>query len=160
MPIPRDRRVHYPADWRGLSLWVRFGRAGGRCEHCARPHGQRVACLPDGRWYDPQRRDWRGPDGAPAPWPDIAEHARLRHVTVRLAACHRNHDPRDNRAENLLALCRRCHLIHDRPYHLVRRRLRVLQRRARGDLFLGRYPTTPGWPELRFLATPPSPHAR
>jgi len=59
-------------------------------------------------------------------------------------------------AENLTALCRRCHLIHDRPYHLARRRLRVLQRRARGDLLLGPYPTTPGWPELRFLTAPPS----
>jgi len=146
MPIPPELRRYYPADWHALSLMVRFGRARGCCEHCGRPHGVTITCLPDGRWFDPERRDWRGPDGKPAAWPDMVDWPRLRHVTVRLAACHRDHDPRHNDPDNLVALCRRCHLLHDRAYHRARRRIRILLRRASGDLFLGPYSLEPGWP--------------
>jgi len=146
VPIAPELRAYYPPDWAAISAAVRFGRAGGRCETCGRPHGTRVACLPDGRWYDPKAGDWRGPDGAPAAWPDMVERAALRHTPVRLAACHRDHDPRHNDPANLLALCQRCHILHDRAYHRARRRLRLLLRRARGDLFLGPYALAPGWP--------------
>jgi hypothetical protein len=39
----------------------------------------------------------------------------------------------------LRALCQRCHMIHDRPEHLRRRRITWRARRALGDLFLGPY---------------------
>jgi 5-methylcytosine-specific restriction endonuclease McrA len=45
----------------------------------------------------------------------------------------------NNRLKNLRGLCQRCHLIHDRPHHLARRRITYLLRRALGDLFLGPY---------------------
>jgi len=74
--------------------------------------------------------------------------------TARLAACHRDHDPRHSDPANLLALCQRCHMLHDRAYHRARRRLRVLLRRARGDLFLGPYSLAPGWSAV--LPGPPA----
>lgn len=152
MPIPPDLRPYYPPDWNEISAAVRFDRAQGRCEACDRPHGYTVTGLRDGRWYDPTRGDWRGPDGIPALWPDIIDTSNARAWRVRLAACHRDHDPRNNAPANLLALCQRCHLIHDRPYHLRRRRLHYLLRRALGDLFLGPYPQTPGAPVHDVLA--------
>jgi 5-methylcytosine-specific restriction endonuclease McrA len=36
---------------------------------------------------------------------------------VVLSVAHLNHNPADNRAENLKALCQRCHLRHDRRLH-------------------------------------------
>lgn len=36
---------------------------------------------------------------------------------VVLSVAHLNHMPEDNREENLMALCQRCHLNHDRWYH-------------------------------------------
>ena len=36
--MPMDRRL-YPDNWEGLSRWVRFERAGGRCEFCGAEHG-------------------------------------------------------------------------------------------------------------------------
>lgn len=56
-----------------------------------------------------------------------------------LAAAHLDHDPTNNRLRNLRSLCQRCHLMHDRPYHLAQRRLTYRRRWALGDLFLGSY---------------------
>ncbi len=61
------------------------------------------------------------------------------HTRVVLATCHRDHDPTNNDASNLAALCQRCHILHDKAEHLRRRRLTYLARRALGDLFTGPY---------------------
>ncbi len=63
----------------------------------------------------------------------------MRQTRVVLAAAHLDHNPGNNRPRNLKSLCQRCHLIHDRPHHLARRRITYLLRRALGDLFLGPY---------------------
>jgi hypothetical protein len=139
VPIRRELRWLYPIDWPQISREVRFRRAGGRCQHCGRPHGAELRCLPDGRWFDNETGTWRDAAGAEAAWPDVVEATRIRRTRVVLAACHRNHDPSDNRPRNLVALCQRCHLLHDRHEHRRRARITVLLRRAIGDLFLGRY---------------------
>jgi hypothetical protein len=56
MPIRPELRPLYPPHWRELSSHVRFERAGGRCQRCGRPHLARLRCLPDGRWFDEQKR--------------------------------------------------------------------------------------------------------
>ena len=56
-----------------------------------------------------------------------------------LAAVHLNHDPRRNGWRNLRSFCQRCHMLHDRPYHLAQRRITYRLRYALGDLFLGAY---------------------
>ena len=139
MPIKRELRWFYPIDWPEISRRVRFERAGGVCEKCGRPHGEIVICLPDGRWFDAARQTWRSYCGRAARWPDIAEAAQIRRTRIILAAAHLDHDPSNNRLLNLKSLCQRCHMIHDRPHHLVRRRITYLLRRAFGDLFLGSY---------------------
>src|ERR1700758_3077480 len=68
-----------------------------------------------------------------------SEAIQERQTRVILAAAHLDHNPGNNRARNLKSLCQRCHMIHDRPYHLARRRITYLLRRALGDLFLGPY---------------------
>ncbi|WP_366658516.1 HNH endonuclease signature motif containing protein [Fodinicurvata sp. EGI_FJ10296] len=140
MPIRPEMRALYPADWPQISGWIRFERAKGCCEQCGRPHGRIVRCLPDGRWFDPLIEGWRTQTGALAnAWPDIEDYCWFRTTRVILAACHKDHDPANNDPDNLIALCQRCHLIHDRPEHRRRIRLTILQRRALGDLFLGLY---------------------
>jgi hypothetical protein len=62
-----------------------------------------------------------------------------RQTRVILAAAHLDHNPGNNRKRNLRSLCQRCHMIHDRPYHLAQRRTTYLLRRALGDLFFGPY---------------------
>jgi hypothetical protein len=88
---------------------------------------------------DETRQTWRNHRGRLARWPDIGEAACMRQTRVVLAAAHLDHNPSNNRLKNLKGLCQRCHLIHDRPHHLARRRITYLLRRALGDLFLGPY---------------------
>src|SRR3954454_16105231 len=58
---------------------------------------------------------------------------------VVLAAAHLDNNPANNRLSNLRGLCQRCHMLHDRPFHLVQRWLTYRRRWAIGDLFLGTY---------------------
>ena len=139
MPIRRELRDRYPPHWPELSKRVRFERAGGRCQRCGRPHGQVVRVLRDGRWFDPEAKTWRNGHGRPAHWPDIEAAIGMRETRVILAAAHLDHDPTNNRLRNLKCFCQRCHLIHDRPYHLAQRWLTYRLRYAMGDLFLGAY---------------------
>jgi hypothetical protein len=139
MPIKPEMRGYYPIDRSQISRRVRLERASGICQGCGRPHGVIVRCLPDGRWFDATRHTWRNGRGRPARWPNLEEAAQMRKTRVVLAAAHLDHDPRNNRLRNLKSLCQRCHLIHDRPHHLVQRRITYLLRRTLGDLFLGAY---------------------
>jgi hypothetical protein len=139
MPIKPEMRGFYPTNWPEISRRVRFERAAGMCQGCGRPHGVTVRCLPDGRWYDATHHIWRNGRGRPSRWPDLIEIERMRQTRVVLAAAHLNHDPTNNRRRNLKSLCQRCHIIHDRSYHLAQRRITYLLRRALGDLFLGPY---------------------
>ena len=141
MPIRPEYRWLYPIDWPQLSALIRFERAKGQCEGCGRSHGRVICHLGDGRRWDPESAAWR--DGAGRRIRGLLEvenlQAHVRTTRVVLAAAHRDHDPTNNRPRNLVALCQRCHLIHDREEHRRRRWLTLFRRKALGDLFLGRY---------------------
>jgi hypothetical protein len=152
MPIRREFRPLYPPDWPALSRRVRFERAGGRCQRCARPHLVQVRCLPDGRWFDETAGTWRDWRGRAARWPDLIDAMHIRQTRVVLAAAHLDNDPANNRLANLRGFCQRCHMLHDRPFHLAQRWLTYRRRWALGDLFLGRYGIHP--PASLLFATP------
>ena len=142
MPIKPELRFFYPIDWMQISRWVRFVRAEGRCEACARPHGQTVQHLGDGRWWDETGQTWRDGSGRKISSPVLTENPPLRSTKVVLAAAHLDHNPAHcgRRHRNIKALCQRCHLLHDRPEHRRRIGLTFRKRRALGDLFAGPYP--------------------
>lgn len=142
VPILARHRGLYPFDWRELSASIRFRRAGGRCERCGRPHGREVIHLGDGLWWDEDARAWRCGAGKRHRGlrPPHSTILPMRRTRVFLATCHLDHDPTNNTAGNLAALCQRCHLLHDAPEHRRRRAVTVLARRACGDLFTGPYP--------------------
>ncbi len=140
MPIKPEYRGFYPIDWRELSDVIRFKRAKGRCEQCARPHGQVISHLGDGRWFDPLLEVWRDDRGREIEWIEFSDYqGQLKKTKVILATAHLDHDPGNNRLGNLKALCQRCHLGHDRNEHRRQTRITILERRASGDLFTGPY---------------------
>jgi hypothetical protein len=140
MPIKPELRYFYPIDWPQVSQWVRFVRAGGKCQVCGRPHGETVRHLSDGRWWDKAGLTWR--DGRNRKVPSPAPAAPIRTTKVVLAAAHLDHNPSHcgRRHRNIKALCQRCHLSHDRLEHRGQIRLTLKERRALGDLFSGPYP--------------------
>jgi hypothetical protein len=121
-------RWYYPIDWRELSAVIRFERAQSRCEQRARPHGETIVHLGDGRWWDDAAQTWRsGRERKLKRSPRNT--AQLRATQVFLAAAHLDHDPTNNHPRNLKALCQRCHMLHDRKEHLRRRALTYKVRR-------------------------------
>ena len=108
-------RTHYPANWSATSLYIRWTRAGGKCEWCGavarEPHpitGSRVV-LTVAHLGVPY------PDGRPGD----------------------KHDKSDCRPENLAALCQKCHLNFDRADHLARAKAtRERKRQERGGVQL------------------------
>jgi hypothetical protein len=142
MPIKSTLRPLYPDNWKEISNFVRFYREKGTCQRCGRRHGELVARLSDGRWFDSSTREWRDGHGNKTKWPDIFDYQNVRITKVILAAAHKEHDPRINGEEpypTLAAWCQRCHLIHDLPFHVIRRKITLKARLASGDLFFGDY---------------------
>jgi hypothetical protein len=140
MPIRAQDRWLYPIDWPQLSALIRFGRAKGRCERCARPHANTLFQATDGTWWDCERSVWRDDRGM-AVRSRVPPESGSRTTRVFLATAHLDHDPGNSRSRNLAALCQRCHLRHDRAEHRRRRLATLRKRKAIGDLFLGIYPS-------------------
>lgn len=66
----------------------------------------------------------------PAFWPGYEREDWPKRSQVVLACCHLDHDPTNNVATNLAALCQHCHLEHDRTDNMSRRRTRYRSRRG------------------------------
>jgi hypothetical protein len=141
MPIRPQHRWLYPIDWELISRAIRFTRAKGRCEQCARPHGQTVHHLGDGCWWDAEYESWR--DGRGKKMGGLPSPAQLNEdlkcTRVYLATAHLDHNPGNNDFRNLKALCQRCHILNDAAEHRYRRWITYRRRKALGDLFEGRY---------------------
>lgn len=110
MPIRLELRHHYGKAWRATraAILVRAGDAcecSGQCgndhvDRCRAPHGVTIW-----RWIG---QEWT--------WSERAE-SWGRPVRVVLTVAHLNHEAGDDRPDNLLALCQRCHLRLDREQH-------------------------------------------
>lgn len=95
MPIRKEQRDKYPANWKAISNRIRFERSGGYCEcqgECGLHEGRRCT-----------EKHGRA--------------ARYANGKVVLTVAHLNHEPSDCRDENLKAMCQRCHLRYDRDLH-------------------------------------------
>lgn len=122
MPIHPDLKKLYPPNWAEISQRIRFGRARGRCENCGVRHGW--IRTREGLLWSPEVIEMSLKFGI-----------SITGTKIVLTTAHLNHDPRDNRDENLAALCQKCHLAHDLLHHLASRRRNQEQRTGQGRLF-------------------------
>jgi hypothetical protein len=128
MPIRPDLRPFYRgATWSAIRRRI-LERAGGKfdgkgkyaggahCEQCRVPDRHLVARGPFGTWSD--GKSWHNNRGESMPhWAYPFRLSHVREVKIVLTTAHLNHDPEDNRDENLKALCQWCHLHYDAPHH-------------------------------------------
>ncbi|MCA8919089.1 MAG: hypothetical protein KDB32_08415 [Planctomycetes bacterium] len=128
-PVERRRKAQkkkYPKHWNRISKRIRFERALGRCEWCAKPHGESILvgannCWAgqDGQWFNRLGKKIPGPE----PWPkDIwwkyvirsgGRPPEIRESVVILQTAHLDHDPTNCADDNLAALCQFCHAEYD-----------------------------------------------
>ena len=127
MPIRPELRQFYGREWHTVIRPRILKRARDRCEQCRIPNHE-TAWRVGASWRVPRQTWWRDEGGRctrlispPTGW--------LRKVRIVLTIAHLNHDPADNRDENLMALCQWCHLHHDRAHHKDTRRGRKDARR-------------------------------
>lgn len=96
MPIRRENRDRYPANWPDISKHIRFERAAGRCE-----------CLGEcGR--DTHNGRCPNTNGASAYGTGSK---------VVLTVAHLDHTPENCDPANLRAMCQGCHLHYDAEHH-------------------------------------------
>lgn len=111
MPIRAENRPRYPPDWDSISRFIRFDRAGGRCEcdgRCGRG-------THEGRC--PNRHN---------------EPAYGTGSRVILTTAHLDHIPEHSEGSNLMAMCQACHLHYDRDHHAETRARAREERMSRG----------------------------
>jgi hypothetical protein len=105
MPIRKENRNRYPPEWPVISWYIRFVRAGSRCECrgvCGRP-GSHLDAI--GRCPNVHGQPRNG-TGSP----------------VVLTTAHLDHTPENCHPANLRAMCEGCHLHYDRDHHAETRR--------------------------------------
>ena len=120
MPIRKEFRHFYRGPAWQAARAVTRERAGDKCQRCGAANRSIGYFLPSGSFHpvaDPLRFK------PPARFPE----ARL--VLIQCGACHRNNTAGDDRPDNLLWLCRGCHLRFDAPHHRASRATRKDSRR-------------------------------
>ncbi|CAB4137872.1 hypothetical protein UFOVP326_111 [uncultured Caudovirales phage] len=117
MPIRRENRRLYPADWRRIAEEAKAA-AGFRCQRCGvrdRSWGWRDAA---GHFHAVRPGPLRDAGYQRPPfWLNWGGRGQVRVIEIMLATAHRDHDPSNNDAANHLVLCQRCHLAHDAGHH-------------------------------------------
>lgn len=135
MPIRPELRHFYTrkSGWHTIRATIRETRAGWRCEcsgQCGGFHRGQRCSAPHLTWI-------ARPHGDPDAWVPVAADARVadaRVLRVVIGVAHLDHNPENNNDANLLAVCQRCHLLHDRRRHAATRAHAVwADERARGQ---------------------------
>lgn len=132
MPVNYSK---YPPNWFTEIRPRILKRAKNKCECCGL-HNYSVGRREDGKWI---------PVGGNLYLDEMGSGLRSKEETSKfvkeyndlvwdekvfmivLTISHTNHDINDNRDENLLALCQKCHLSHDAKFHAQNRKRKLLE---------------------------------
>ena len=116
MPIPKNKRYLYSKDWKRLRKVILI-RARKQCESCRAPDQTWIYRQVENPslWKAAEPQDSVARIGQSWQFPLLKGFREP--IKVILSIAHLDHDPEHNHADNLKALCQRCHLAHDRRQH-------------------------------------------
>jgi hypothetical protein len=134
--MPFDKNL-YPGWWSQFSRYIRFERAGNKCELCTAPNGKHVARgVHYGKpfWFDDDNGTVHSAINGAVLGTGIHDYELNidRETVIVLTVAHLDHEggPCDCKAltgrkcaipDHVLALCQRCHLSLDMPKHIAER---------------------------------------
>ncbi len=120
MPISKQNKKLYPANWKQISQDIRTNRAHNKCEVCGvLNHAYIFRCMYDGRecyqtvngdLYDANNSELI--DTETYDYSLDATHTD-RAIKIILTVAHLDHNPQNNDYNNLRAMCQRCHNRYD-----------------------------------------------
>lgn len=126
MPIRKENKGLYPANWKSEIVPMVRARSGNRCEMCGVEHGAWVARTPSRDKFVRVKvisaTTPMVPFGNAPVWDaatgkhtgEVAAQIELHNpVRIILTVAHLNHDPTDNRPENLRHWCQLHHNQYD-----------------------------------------------
>lgn len=118
----KNKRARYTSDWEYISTRIKFKRAGNRCEKCQLKNGSFIRRKLNGQYeYLLATEIEYLHKIASVRKISILRVCKEKNITyVNLSVAHLNHDEKDNRDENLLCMCQRCHLMYDKQNNMVR----------------------------------------
>jgi len=121
--MKKDREQRYNPDWLAVSVNIRVNRARNKCELCGLEHGKLIHKERNQKpiyanMAELAQLEYYKQEGMLGHWKRLKV-MRLKQVVLTVA--HKNHNERDDRPENLLALCQWCHLAYDRQDNARRR---------------------------------------
>lgn len=131
-PIRESEKDKYPKDWQAIRARI-LVRAEGCCEFL-NADGRRCN-APDLELVFRLKRNpeiWRTPHGGDCGEADPDCYG----VKVVLTVAHLNHDPSDNRDENLRAGCQLHHLRYDVAHHQANARSTRRSKKNNRELFV------------------------
>lgn len=124
MPIKPENKHLYPDNWKEISYRIRFERARGCCESCGMKHWAVIKRFANGSWRPLTAIEWdmvflRIRNQHSNMTESLKHHGFTRIV---LTVAHLDHDPTNNKDENLKALCQKCHNRHDAKHRAQTRK--------------------------------------
>lgn len=142
MPI-KDKSL-YPKDWKAISERIRE-RDGQKCKFCGAPnHGYIMRSEVDpSRWCmdDPETSGCLTYNGELYKWSEApSEYNTVKMIKVVLTVAHLDHNPQNNKDDNLVSLCQRCHLRYDHKQHLGNSRVTRAESKKKRLKTLGQEP--------------------
>lgn len=130
----------YPPDWKTVIRPRILARANNKCERCGVPNRATICrSRKDPARYiiwDSKEGGFRQPDGTMIRLSEIPEEfdISLADTLVVLTVAHLDQDIKNNDDANLMALCQRCHLLHDSASNARKRRHTLREKKHPGQL--------------------------
>ena len=120
----KEKRKRYSERWEIISATIRIDRAKNRCEKCSAVHGSIIKRLSGSSFRLATAEELKAVDNYKKVHKTklLSTLKNFRLIQVALNVAHLNHIETDDRPINLLCMCQRCHLMHDRQDNRMRQK--------------------------------------
>jgi len=122
--MKKEHKHRYAWDWTLISARIKFARAKLRCERCSLKDGEIIIRHKNTSIeHVSKERIAESNHWAKLNKKSILQgYKRSGFTRIVISVAHLNHDESDNREINLLAMCQKCHNMHDRQNNRLRSR--------------------------------------